>query len=806
MLACLLPFCPSRTIPAALPNNTPVISGKLSGRTLTAAPPAMPRISYHSPWWTAFRLGGFKGLLQRNIRKAQDGNLDQTTLDAKQKAAKLDLGNKLKATFDPASSAKKAEYLANLQTSLENAVWYGVEVEEVVRSVFSEPTFQRGELIQQVCQGRESLAPIVNCLTECRATWENLKVRLKTCFLKSNEYSRMGNALSSTDQNALWSDIEKEFKATAHFGLQEKIFDSVLTGLDSKELIFFAKNKLSGNTGASEVLDKLCERAFVQLEEKKTIYFASLSKLELEGFGELAKNNKFSGFSAPIYKELTLRSINEKKSTLLFNLDRDLSSLQPSEITDFKLEQILLEIPIPVDMEPDHIEEVFKKVILRLNPEMVIKMTQMNFPSGMPKLLIDAAKKFWAAPEVSGLDDTTLIAYLALAKAEISPSSRALFVKEATDRANTASQAATKLMVEQLGSGSTERFTYRNFVRVALKFCALEKLGADLQEAAGIKCESAPIEIDKGNEKPDEDIQKYKKLALRQLVIKLRRGYGKEGNDKADRIASFILRLYSGGKRENLVPLTQSDNKEIDEALSDYFPKDNISASSLNLKRMDAILEKRFVSSFLQHTLPITTSAKVTQNSEEFPVCGQYLRDTTELHLSVENVLIPNIVNSQIPTQSISRAQPFLAEIRKLENVTDAQILRASGIACQSTAIVFEDFIHSEKLFSLSSAEIESGDSTGARMSQQGLVPSNLNFEENITMQENGNLVVSVRAAQRNVAKWKGRPGTGKVIHTDPDISSFMARLKFEIDPQGTILENFSIETGYQRSIRDCSI
>jgi hypothetical protein len=204
--------------------------------------------------------------------------------------------------------------------------------------------------------------------------------------------------------------------------------------------------------------------------------------------------------------------------------------------------------------------------------------------------------------------------------------------------------------------------------------------------------------------------------------------------------------------------------------------------------------------------LPITTSAKVTQNSGEFPVCGQYLRDTTELHLSVENVLIPNIVNSQIPTQSISRAQPFLAEIRKLENVTDAQILRASGIACQSTAIIFEDFIHSEKLFSLSSAEIESGGSTGARMSQQGLAPSNLNFEENITMQENGNLVVSVRAAQRNVAKWKGRPGTGKVIHTDPDISSFMARLKFEIDPQGTILENFSIETGYQRSIRDCSI
>jgi hypothetical protein len=806
MLACLLPFCPSRTIPAALPNNTPVISGKLSGRTLTAAPPAMPRISYHSPWWTAFRLGGLKGLLQRNIRKAQDGDLDQTALAVKKNRAKLDLSNKLKATFNPASSAKKADYLNNLQTSLENAVWYGVEVEEVVRSVFSEPTFQQGELIQQVCEGRESLAPIVNCLTECRATWENLTVRLKTCFLKSNEYSRMGNALSSTDQNALWSDTEKEFKVAAHFGLQEKICDRVLMGLDSKELIFFAKNKLLGNAGTFKILEKLCERAFAQLAEKKIINFTSLSKLELEVFGELAKNNNFLCFSAPIYKELTLRSINEKKSALLFNLDRDLSSLEPSKITDLKLKESLLKISMPADMTPVHIKEVIKKVILKLNPEMVIKMTAMDFPSGMPKLLIDAAKKFWAAPEVSGVDDTTLIAYLALAEAEISPSSRALFVKEATDRANTASKAATKLMVEQLGSDPTERFTYRNFVRAALKFCAFDKISADLQEAAGIKCESTPIEIDKGNEKPDEDIQKYKKLALRQLVIKLRRGYGKEDNDKADRIASFILRLYSGEKRENLVPLTQSDNKEIDEALSDYFSKNNASASSLNLKRMDAVLEKRFAFSFLQHTLPTTTSAKVTQNSEEFPVCGEYLRDTTELHLSVENVLIPNIVDSKIPTQSISRAQPFLAEMRKLKNVTDAQILRVSGIACQSTAIVFEDFIHSEKLFSLSSAEIESGDSTGARMSQQGLAPSNLNFEENITMQENGNLVVSVRAAQRNVAEWKGRPGTGTVIHTDPDISSFMARLKFEIDPQGTIRENFSIETGYQRSIRDYSI
>jgi hypothetical protein len=323
---------------------------------------------------------------------------------------------------------------------------------------------------------------------------------------------------------------------------------------------------------------------------------------------------------------------------------------------------------------------------------------------------------------------------------------------------------------------------------------ALEKVTVELQKATGARCVPQSIETDRSAE------ALYKDSMLRNLPDKLRKNYINQSG-KAEKIDSFLSRLHAGESRSDPMPLKKRDEEEIDEALYDFLPGSGSFDRPLGLERLTANQENRFRAMLSEHILQTANSRRVTENSQEFPVCSQFLRDTTEAHLSVNSVLIPQMLNPRIPTHSVSRGRPFLNEMRKLKGVTDAQIFMTSRIATQSIASVFSDFVFQEGLFSLTTAEMNAGNFSKASLGDKGLLPADLQFDENVFMKENGNLVIRVHAAQKNIKEWKDKNVNETLLRTDESSSSFMAELNFEIDREGEMLEDLSIKIGFERTI-----
>jgi hypothetical protein len=66
-------------------------------------------------------------------------------------------------------------------------------------------------------------------------------------------------------------------------------------------------------------------------------------------------------------------------------------------------------------------------------------------------------------------------------------------------------------------------------------------------------------------------------------------------------------------------------------------------------------------------------------------------------------------------------------------------------------------------------------------------------------MKDNGNIVIRVHAAQKNIKEWKGADVNEVTVHTDENASSFMAELNFEINRDGEILEELSARISFER-------
>lgn len=180
MLACILPFFTSSATTAPSVKQRPGTPGTLNGRVPSVAPSAPPRVSCQSSWWDALKYGGIKGLFHWNVRKKQDSKLPRVQREQQKGNAKTDLESSLKKNFSADVAGAKEEYQSKLQASLENALWYGVDVEKLVKNVFSEAPRTRRGFMQEACRGVKSLPVIVGYLADGNATYQGLESQLRS--------------------------------------------------------------------------------------------------------------------------------------------------------------------------------------------------------------------------------------------------------------------------------------------------------------------------------------------------------------------------------------------------------------------------------------------------------------------------------------------------------------------------------------------------------------------------------------------------------------------------------------------------
>jgi hypothetical protein len=187
---------------------------------------------------------------------------------------------------------------------------------------------------------------------------------------------------------------------------------------------------------------------------------------------------------------------------------------------------------------------------------------------------------------------------------------------------------------------------------------------------------------------------------------------------------------------------------------------------------------------------------KARADREELPVCKQFQIDQRNSpSLRINNVPVLNFSISFEHNDDIRRAQEFVNGMRREKNITEAQIMTVSQIACQNSSNALSLLIVRKSLCSLTHDEINAHDKT---MGKSALSPAQLEQEVNVVMNKNGNLTVHLRVFKNKVDQWVS---SDQIVETDLEKSSFLAELMFEIDRHGKILEEIPISLGFKREI-----
>ncbi|SMP52911.1 hypothetical protein [Noviherbaspirillum suwonense] len=802
MWACLFPSytAPSAPQQAARKAASPSAA---KGRAWTTAAPGSPRISHRSTWWQVLGSGSVKNLIYWVERKILDSRLPRTARAQNPENARIALQQALKSTFKTNSPQEEKAARTKLETSLENAIWYGVDIENVAREVYSAANAGERFSMQTSCQATTALAILSDCLADSHLAHENLKRQLRIGFLKSNEYSQASAGFDSAVQQTLWSQMDLAFRAACP-GLRSELIDQVLQGSDKNELLFLATHHYMGCSGKLSVLQALSARAFFLLEKQlenknvKDIRLTAANDTELDAFGKLAGCYNFRKLKAAQETEKQHRTTFNARTELFESFRKHL--IQAGSPGDDGTRQRFLSTNKSASACFSTAEQkaILRKAIAASDPATIVKVANLAKVTAGDRMLVEAANDYLASPDVADLDDDKLIAYLAFPKNKIPPGTRDLLVKEAIRRADAATIAVARLIAEQFNPDTHLPFTCRRLVRAALEIRAWEKIRVELQDAAGAGVAPQSIGIDLGDETPGRYSRAYKKLMFQHLSDKLRMNDDDQIGTRT-RTEPLFSRLIEEQDAADLAPLAARDQDEMDEALSDFLPDAGNWKRGPGLQRLTVGQENTLRTMLLEHISQAASSRKVAENSQEFPVCSQFLRDTTQAHLAVNGVLIPKIVDARVPMQSVSRGQAYLNAMRKLRNISDAQIFMASRVANQSIANVFSDFVLQEKLCSLSVDEMEAGNLSGAAIASEGLLPADLQFDENVFMKANGNLVIRVHAVQKNIREWKGADISEVTVHTDENASSFMAELNLEINREGEILEELSAKISFER-------
>ena len=757
--------------------STTHTSGALNGRTLTSAPPASPRISRHSSWWAAFTEGGFKGLHQWIIRTREDHGLSVADHDAKPAKAEAALRTILK--LDPAHSQAWAH---DVNTRLKDAIWYGYDPDKLILSILLEMTDVGVTHMQKYCEEGTSLAWLGKIVAEQKKEADSLSTSLKNILESSVVLSRESSSMCSVSQTALWNEADAIFNLAFRCNLKKSVADQLLNNNVSK-LLPLAKHKLSGVKIDSKVLAEFCSQAEENLK-KSIVIWPKLVDGELKIFSELVKNDGFKHMADACKLEQDRRKNIAEKNEVFTYFNTRLSLLvatSPSKRN--MLRRSLAELPCP-KLKKDELAEIVASVIAKASPKVVMKVAKLTSNFSKSQHLIGAAKRQLDRPNVKLLEHHRLVEYLRLPMDPISVSARKLLEEEASKRAKKAGDDSMEILKQGLESNS-----YRALVRTVLEFSKLDKQKTDLQAAVSITKSLAPEKMPAYF----SSLAPKKILTLQHLAIKLR-----EHNEieAANHLSSFIGQL----GRQVYQSLPPEEDNAMSDAVLAYFPKTGVKVPQLPMTSLNEKLKNKYVADLIESHDGLDLARKARNNTEDLPVCIQFVKDLRSPNLCVANRPVDGYSLVYEEFGEIPRAKEFIKDMRS-QKFTDAQIMTASRLGCQNSANALTDMISAQKLYSLTDAERQRGGYDGMKIGNVGLFPAGLGTEVNVVKNPNGNMEVHLRLFKDKVKEWRGELASDSIA-TDPEHSSFLGKLKFEVDEKGQIFkDNVTFDITYSRKI-----
>ena len=678
---------------------------------------------------------------------------------------------------------KSPQWAAGLNARLDDANWNGVDVNTVIGAALSQMKSSDLNTLITACASDKSLGWLAKKLDERQGASITLKAQLKQAVEISMSLSGDGFPICGARQKVLWGETAKFFELSFGCNLEESVHDVIADATISK-LLPLAKHYLGGETKNSNLLDEFCKQAFARIKDWKVIKWSSLGDSELAMFSELLRHDDAKNLAGALNVEINRREHIAKRHEVATYFDARLSELAGNFESGRKVEHCAsARLPCP-KLSGEEISGIVAGVIAKASAETVLIVAKLISTSSKDKRLIEAAKVQLKKPVVKFLDHAGLIAYLKLPEESVSAGARKLLQDEAINRAEKAGTASMDILMGEIKLGSC-----RKIVGAVLEFAKLDKMKADLQDAAGIDVPPGSEMLTDFFSKLDPD----KILDLQHLAIQLKE-HGQGGISY--RLSSFINRL----KRQKYVMPSTREAQAMKEAVSNYFPRTDAEYSRSTMTAVNEELKEKYFSALLTSHYDEDLVKRASSDAGDLPVSIQFLKDQRNRVVRVADRPVDGHAIPNEPDAKVRRTREFVNVMRG-EKFTEAQIMMASRIACQNSVSLLAKLITDEQMYALTDTERGQGGDAAKKIGNVGLNPRGLDYEANVVKNAEGNMTVHLEIFQENIENWFGiRPED--CISTDPLKSSFLSKLTFVVDKKGEFLtEETTFEMAYQREI-----
>lgn len=765
--------------PAASLLSNPLKPGVLNARTVTSVPPASPRISCNSSFWTALTQGGLKRVFTWVRRRAEYQRLSIAERKDKPLQAAYTIRIALKdATSNPASLTD------GFNKYVEVAHWYEVDVDAEIHSALSLLNNNKLSELKNACAGKVSLNWLAQKVDERIGAVNGSKDRLKDGIYKSAEMFSDGHQLNNPRQKELWQRMDEHFESIGNCHLESHVANQFSKEEFSWKWLPFVEAQSAGMKIKSKSLSQVCIQATKKLAETRTIDFKKLMDVELSKLLKLSERIEFKHLAPECKAEWDRRTHISKRVELSGYLGKRLLLLATSSPIDKKTDESLF--AGLSDMETG---EIISEQIGKLNPKALLSIKTRKSDDGGDRWLIEVVKSQLHTPKVALLNDAVLVEYLELPQDALSSNARDLVLQEVEKRAI----AAVGAGLERFKAGLQQN-SCGFMVRAVLDFSECFERAVKLYSAAGLQMDSTKV---------------FKNFwsgigGFRDMQIVLARNLESELIASNQEKAAVWLRRAIYGVRTKELPPKFDKRREISmrTALSHYLAPAELSTTQQAVTRAGIELGTKFLGLFnMDNLIDINFRMVRTANGEELPVCEQFVLDQRSTDLQFGN----NPMFSSHIKEDTDRARNFVALMRAQTGVNEQQIMTASRIANQSTGAALVKLIKHEELFSITEAEAKAEKVVDSGM-VLGFIPLGLNRQTSFTINGDGSMTVQVRLFNENIeyCLLEGRDPEKfdpLMVQTAPDQSSFSAALKFEVDTQGKIQEVIIEKLEFERML-----
>lgn len=777
-------------------------TGSVGDRSVTSKPPVLPRINCNSSFKLAFNRAGFRGLLQWIIRAVEKKGMSVQD--------RLNKPEQIKSAFACAFDQIRPsdEWRKNFKKILDDAVWFDTEPETAIHSSLTKLPLSQLKNLKLACEGSKSLAWVVDAIDTKLAYIEKCKnaersrvdvERKKFDFLaKFSEFASLcgkSDKLSIINKKSL-KEINELFDS---FGTpsREINFEIICSKSSPAILLLFAEMGLGSISEDFPWVKNFCAKAIEKLKSLSEIDCSRLADKELIALQQLLNDKDMAHYASACEVELGKREKTKRIDELAARYQTRIDALSRGSTSAEKNNQFLsiaLHFNTITLLE---ISSVAAKSISKMNPEAVVRLSKLALKSddSVGNVLVNAAKRFLKKPDVESLDQKTLLAYLALPASAISADGRQRLVVELEKRATKCISARFKDLAEGLESDSFDSLVMgvREFSDKAISASKLEQ-AFERENRNGFQDALANARK-KLSEKMEElnESAKFKITRARNLIVELREKESSHGlqGEMAKAIAdrfSMEIRMANASCEGGFGEIGQTNLREIEsirKAISNHLPALSILPELEAMQSyFDSKLDEQFLNAYQSDFIRADQFGKFrTPEGEEIPVCAIFVRDQTK---PTQAIYGEPVIKSHFP-KPLDRTREFVRQMRNL-GCTDEQIMMASRIASQSVGNALTDLVRNENLLPFLDGEIAQVGYNGVG---QWLLPVNLSSYQNFARNENGTLIAKVRISNESISTSQGLSFFPKApnvaISTNPENSSFLAELRFEIGSFGEI-------------------